>query len=244
MIDIHCHILPRIDDGPESIEDALALARACVADGIEHVVATPHILPGRYDNRRAGIERATEVFRELLALHEIPLGIRFSAEVRLCEDVPELIADGQIPFLGEESGWRMMLLEFPDGLIPLGATNLVRMLAGLGIRPVIVHPERNKAVMEHPERMEAFVDLGCYLQVTAASVTGQFGPRVLAASDFLFREGWVTVVASDAHNLRGRPPRMREARAVLADRFGAERAAEWFEHAPARLCGMHRPAGA
>lgn len=238
MIDIHCHLLPGVDDGPQTVDEALDLARASVADGIQHAVLTPHIFPGRFDNRRAGIARAAEVFRELLDLHRIPLSVSFSAEVRLSPDVVDLVAQDQIPYLGESDAYRNMLLELPDVQIPLGSLNLVRHLLGQGIRPVIVHPERNKAIMEKPERALQFVDAGCLLQITAASVVGQFGPKVLATTDFLLAEGWVSVVASDAHNLAGRPPRMGEARVALARRYGAAFAEGVCVSSPARLCGL------
>lgn len=238
MIDIHCHLLPGIDDGPANADEALALARACVADGIRHVVATPHILPGRYDNRAVGIAQGAHIFAGLLEFHRIPLSLGFAAEVRLGHEVIELLAMEQIPFLGVCGAYRTMLLELPDGLIPLGSTNLVRYLLAQGVRPVIVHPERNKAIMERPELAAQFVDLGCYLQVTAASLVGQFGQRVDTAARFLIDEGWVTAVASDAHNLKGRPPRMSEARAFLAEHYGEHRAQSLCMSGPANLCGM------
>ncbi len=243
MIDIHCHILPGIDDGPKTADEALELARACVADGIRHTVATPHVFAGRYDNRRSGIARAAEVFRELLDLHRIPLALSFAGEVRLGAEVIDLLAQDQIPFLGECDGARIMLLELPDAQIPLGALNLVRHLLSEGVRPVLVHPERNKAIMEMPERVLPFVDAGCFLQITAASVTGQFGPRVLETTEYLLDEQLVTVVASDAHNLSGRPPRMSEARRILAERHGEAFAEALCVTGPARLCGMRSQHG-
>ncbi len=243
MIDIHCHVLPGIDDGPATVDEALELARACVADGIRHTVATPHVFPGRYENRRAGIARAAEVFRELLDLHRIPLSLSFAGEVRLGAEVIDLVAQDQIPFLGECEGYRVMLLELPDAQIPLGALNLVRHLIAEGVRPVLVHPERNKAIMDSPERVLPFVDAGCFLQITAASVAGQFGARVLEATDYLLDERLVTAVASDAHNLKGRPPRMREARSLLTERYGAELAEALCVSGPAQLCGMRSTHG-
>lgn len=245
MIDIHCHLLPGIDDGPKTVPDALALARACVADGVRHVVATPHVFPGRFDNRRPAIAKATDLFRELLALHRIPLSLSFAGEVHLSHEVMDLVLNDQIPYLGVyEDGARTMLLELPDGQIPLGTMNLIRFLIGQGVRPVIVHPERNKAIMDAPERAGQFVDAGCFLQITAASVTGQFGQRVLAATDFLLEEGWVTAVASDAHSLDGRPPRMTPAYALLEDRLGTLGAQALFITGPASLCGLGHVVGA
>jgi len=149
-----------------------------------------------------------------------------------------LVARGEIPFLGECEGFRTILLELPDAQIPLGSMTLVRHLLAQGIRPVIAHPERNKVVMEKPERMEPFIEAGCALQLTAGSLLGQFGPRVGAATDFLLNEGWVSAVASDAHNMEGRRHRMREACVVLERRFGFRVAERLLRTGPAALCGI------
>ncbi|MDQ7988793.1 MAG: CpsB/CapC family capsule biosynthesis tyrosine phosphatase [Candidatus Dactylopiibacterium sp.] len=243
MIDIHCHLLPGVDDGPATEDESLALARACVADGIRHVVATPHVFPGRFHNDRHSIAAASEAFAARLAEHGIPLGLSYGGEVRFSVELLDLLHEDRIPFLGECAGLRTMLLELPDALMPVGAPSLARHLVTLGVLPVLVHPERNKAIMEKPERAARLVDAGCCLQITAASIVGQFGPRVLAATDFLLREGWVSAVASDAHNLKGRPPRMREASAALTERFGARLAQELCVSGPARLCGRRLAVG-
>jgi protein-tyrosine phosphatase len=128
-----------------------------------------------------------------------------------------------------------MLLEMPDGQIPLGADRFVRHLMRAGIRPVIVHPERNRAVMERVDRLEPLVDEGCYVQVTAGSLVGSFGAAAQAASQVLLDRGWVQAVASDAHNLTGRRPRMREAADWLRQHYGAETARKLTVTGPASL---------
>ncbi len=238
MIDVHCHLLPGIDDGAQSLEDALALARACVATGVTHVFATPHVYPGRWENRRSTIVGQYELFKRALSVFRIPLVLGMAGEVRLSADVLELLGDDELPFLGECDGLKTMLLELPDGGIPVGADRLVRHLVDQRIRPLIVHPERNKAVMDDVERIRPFVEMGCALQLTAASVIGEFGPAALRASEKLLDEGWATLIASDAHNLRGRPPRMDAARERLAARRGEDVADELTRRAPARLAGL------
>jgi protein-tyrosine phosphatase len=238
MIDIHCHLLPGIDDGAQTLEEALALAQAAVADGISHAVLTPHVFLGRFNNLRSSIEVEFLRFAAFLKVKNVPLQLSFAGEVRLDAEIISLVQRNEIPFLGECRGYRTMLLELPDAQIPLGSITLVRHLMALGIRPVIAHPERNKAVMEKPERIGQFVDAGCFLQITAGSLLGQFGPRVGAATDFLLNEGWVTAVASDAHNLEGRRHRMREAWIVLERRFDSEMALDLMRTGPAALCGI------
>lgn len=238
MFDIHSHLLPGIDDGARNMEEALALARACVADGIGHVVATPHVYPGLYDNENSNIAIVFADFRQALTAAGIPLEVSFGGEVRLSPEVMPLIEEGKVPFLGEYEGYRTMLLEFPDGQVPVGAEQFVGWLLGQNIRPVIVHPERNRGFMEHPARMRSFVEAGCLSQVTAGSLLGQFGSRARATAEVLLEQGWVAVIASDAHNLRSRAPMMRNARKYLAARYGRAAALELTQHVPAALCGV------
>lgn len=243
MIDLHCHILPGLDDGPESIDEALALAVALVADGVKHVVATPHVFPGRYDNKRTSIEAQHADFVKLLAEREIPLAISFAGEVRLSPDVLNWLAEGELPFLAGDAARqgkapKAMLLEMPDGQIPLGADRFCELLLKQGITPVIAHPERNRGVVERPDRIRRFVDAGCQLQLTAASVIGQFGSRAHTTSLFLLDQGWVQIVASDAHNLQGRAPRLGAAHAWLTSHYGIDAANDLTIHGPARVCGL------
>ena len=236
MIDIHCHLLPGIDDGPPNIEAALALAKALADDGITHVVMTPHVFPGRFENWRSSIDKEQQRFAALLATSGIALKLSWAAEVRLTPEVLELLDRDELPFLGQVGGYRTMLLEMPDGQVPLGAMHFVRRLLAAKVRPVIVHPERNRGVMEKPERLREFVDQGCFLQVTAGSLVGQFGARAQAVAADLVERGWVHALASDAHNICGRRPRMGDAARWLLQHHGATVARELTLLGPAGLC--------
>lgn len=238
MIDLHCHLLPEIDDGPTTVVAALALAQALVDDGVVHVVATPHVFPGRFENRRSSIADDFAAFRNLLRSADIPLGLSWAGEVRLTPEVLPLLARDEIPFLGTADGLRQMLLEMPDGQVPLGADRFAASLLRQRIRPVIAHPERNRAVMDNPDKLQPFVEMGCCVQLTAGSLVGQFGERAQATARELLDRGWVTAVASDAHNLAGRKPRMTDAAAWLTATYGAAVARELTLAAPARLCGL------
>lgn len=242
MIDIHCHLLPAVDDGPQNIDDALALARACVEDGIHHAVLTPHVYPGRYPNTRSSIAAACAAFRGQLAMAEVPLSVTFAGEARLMPELLDLLARDELPFLGCSAGRNNLLLELPDGQIPLGAERFMHRLLREGVRPVIVHPERNKAVMEQPHRVQAFVDAGCLLQLTAGSLLGHFGARAQTVSRILLDAGLAAVVASDSHNLLRRPPQLRAVRAWLRRTVGEAAAFELLAAGPARLCGLPTPA--
>ena len=236
MIDIHCHLLPGIDDGPATVEDALALARALVADGVTQVVATPHVYPGRYENRRTSIGSEHQAFVALLRQEDVPLVVHWAGEVRLTPEALDLMVMDELPFLGEVGGFRTMLLEMPDGQVPLGAERFVKHLLGAHIRPVLVHPERNRGVMESIDRLAPLVEMGCFVQVTAGSLVGQFGAKAQAVAAELLERSWVQAVASDAHNLGGRRPRMRDAHAWITQHHGAAVARELTTLGPAGMC--------
>jgi protein-tyrosine phosphatase len=236
VIDIHCHLLPGIDDGPPGVEAALALAKALADDGITQVVTTPHVFPGRFENWRSSIAEEHARFAELLKATGIELELLWAGEVRLTPEVLELLAKDELPFLGQSGGFRTLLLEMPDGQVPLGAQIFVQRLLSARVKPVIVHPERNRGVMEKPERLRPFIEDGCYVQVTAGSLVGQFGARAQAVATDLLDRGWVHAVASDAHNTTGRRPRMRDAAQWLTEHHGAHVARQLTVLGPAGLC--------
>lgn len=237
MIDLHCHYLPGIDDGAQSLGESLDLARAAVKAGIKTAVMTPHVHPGRYENTGSSIRKLCGAFRAVLEHHEIPLDIRVGGEVRISTDVMPMIEEGEIPYLGQIDGYQIMLLEFPHSHLILGADKLINWLLARRIRPLIAHPERNKEVMRNIDKIKPFVEMGCFLQLTGASVIGEFGkPAQKTAHKIIDRE-WATVVATDAHNLRHRPPNLDLAYKALVEIGGESFAQELTEKTPARIVG-------
>jgi protein-tyrosine phosphatase len=235
MIDIHCHLLPGIDDGPESLAEALDMARIAVANGIEVAHVTPHLHPGRWDNDLPKIAAAVDAYRAALAEAGIPLELGFAAEVRLDYEILPLIEAGRVPFLGTLEGYRVMLLEFPHSHVPVGADRFVAWMLAHDIRPLIAHPERNKDLMRDPDKLEPFVRAGCLLQITADAVTGGFGELcALRAREFL-QHGWVSVIASDAHDTTERPPRIAPGRDAAALIVGEEEALRMTRGTPQRI---------
>lgn len=238
MIDLHCHLLPDVDDGSKTLEESLALARVAVQDGIRLAVLTPHIHPGRYSNVRSELLGKVSVFQEALQRHGIPLELRLGGEVRLSVESLELILADEVPYLGTVDGYRIMLLEFPPQLIPVGSQQFVEKLLQMKIRPLIAHPERNRAVMDNPDRIFPFVEAGCWLQLTAASVAGRFGESAHRTALTLLENGWVHVIASDAHNIEYRPPVLSEGRDAVADLLGEESARKMVSKHPAQILGL------
>lgn len=235
MIDLHCHFLPDVDDGARTVDDALALAAASVANGITHAVLTPHVHPGVFDNSLSILEPVFIRYRESLKEAGIALQVFLGGEVRLHPDALDLLAADDLPTIGTLGEERIVLLEFPDGHIPAGAAKACRYFADRGVRLLIAHPERNKEVMRDPACIKPFVDAGCLLQLTAASVIGRFGPQALDAAHQLLARGLVAVVATDAHNMAHRPPVLREARDAIAKLYGSGLAHRLTEEMPAAI---------
>lgn len=239
MIDLHNHLLPGIDDGAPDLPAALALARRAVAEGITHLVCTPHIHPGRYDNTPATIDAALAVFRQALAAENIPLKVAAAAEVRFGIELMPGIERQAIPFVGQWQGKPVLLLELPHGEVPFGVEKLTAWLLAKGVVPMIAHPERNKGLMREPAKLKPLLKQGCLLQVTSASVAGGFGPQAQALAHQLLEQGVVTILASDAHNLEHRPPCLRDGLHEAARLVGERKALALVKHTPWEIAGGH-----
>lgn len=238
MIDLHCHFLPEIDDGAATLEEALALARASVADGITHAVMTPHIHAGVFENRKSAIKGRVARLRVALVEARIPLQISMGAEVRIGPELMDLLEEDEVPFLGTLGPDQVLLLELPHGQVPVGSDRLVKWLRSRGIRPLIAHPERNKDVMRSLDKIRPFVDAGCLLQVTAGSITGRFGPQAQLRARQMLEEDWVFALATDAHNLEHRPPELAAGRAAVERLIDASTAHALTRINPGRLLGV------
>jgi len=232
MIDLHCHFLPGIDDGAPTLADGLALAQAAVADGITYSVMTPHIHPGRYENTRSTIEKAFKDFRLALRQARVALHIGMAAEVRVSPDIVALLSRNEVPFLGELDGHRIILLEFPHTQITPGADKLIERLLKHNIRPLIAHPERNQDVIRDLSKIEPFIEMGCFLQITAGALLGHFGRAPQRRALQLLEFDVFKVLASDSHNLTGRRPALREGMEAAARVLGAQAAHDLVNRNP------------
>ncbi|NKB37213.1 MAG: capsular biosynthesis protein [Gammaproteobacteria bacterium] len=221
MIDLHCHLLPGIDDGAKNMEIAISMAELASANGIKKAVLTPHIIPGRYDNTQDSIRESFNNYNSEIKHRGIELELAMAAEVRLDPVIINMLETDTLPFLGEIDKLKLMLLEFPHSTIPPIALETVEWLLKRNVCPVIAHPERNKAVIDNYKKIKPFVDAGAMLQVTAASLTGTFGGSAKSIGKKLLKKGWVSLIASDAHNLSSRPPEMEPGR-IVAEKIVGE----------------------
>jgi len=213
MIDLHVHILPGMDDGSRNMEEALEMARCAVADGINAIVATPHVMDGVYNNNRKKILDAVQELRSRLQAHNIPLEVYPGAEYMLDPEIPRWLKEGQALTLYD--GGKYLLVEFPAADIPIYARQALFEIALQGIIPVIAHPERNGMFMENPDKLLPFIERGALCQCTAGSLTGLFGSRVQqVAVDYLL-DGCYHFISSDAHGTGGRSPVLSEACRVV-----------------------------
>lgn len=200
VIDVHCHVLPGLDDGAPDLATSLEMLRRCEADGVTTVVATPHVNP-RYGNRAATIHDAVDALRAAAAAEGIGVEVLPGAEVAF--DVLGLIDEAELRALCLGGDGGTLLLEAPYTGMPLGLAQTVTELAGAGVRVLLAHPERNPDVRESPEVLRPLVEMGVCMQLTAAALTRRGRDPVAAA---LLRLGFAHVVASDAHDTGRRAP--------------------------------------
>ena len=206
MIDIHSHILPGIDDGARSVDEALDMLRIAIDQGVKTQVLTPHIHLGRFNNTKQHIEQEFIKFREQVDAANLPIKLLLGAELRIGPEIMQLVSTDSVPWLGEHQGKKTFLLEFPRTEVPFGSDNLVKWLLSKDCLPIIVHPERNSNFLNNRSKLQVFIDLGCPLQITASSITGKFGADVQQMTEELLIANQVSAIASDCHNLKGRSP--------------------------------------
>ena len=238
MIDLHCHMLPAIDDGARDIEASLAMARMAVADGITVTACTPHILPGVYNNTGAPIKAATASLQDALAEAGIPLRLATGADVHVTPELVAQLRDGRALTL---NGTRYLLLEPPHHILPPRMEDHIFGLRTAGYVPIITHPERLTWIEGHYELIERLVYGGNLMQITAGSLTGRFGRRPRYWAERMLDDGFCHLLATDAHNIAQRAPILSEARDLAARRLGEEEAINLVQRRPLAILNNAEP---
>ena len=230
-VDVHCHVLPGLDDGPANLTESLNLCQALVEDGITDVIATPHQL-GRWDGANHPLEVRDSVsdLQSRISNAKIALNVYPGAEVRLDERIPQMIGSGGVTTLADHGTY--LLLELPHGFSPNPRT-LVPYLTAAGTRIILAHAERSDTLVTNWRTVEAWVGQGVALQINASSLMVP-DARAEAAWSWLER-GWVSLVASDAHGTGNRRPRMSEALDLIVRELGTETAQRVCIDNPARV---------
>jgi protein-tyrosine phosphatase len=204
LIDLHCHILPGVDDGPADLTESLAMARQAVSDGVEKIVATPHVQNGVYHNLFSLVVENVENLQKALAAQSLPLKLYPGQEVHLCVGMIDKLSSGEISTL--DTNGRYVLLELPFQGIPPGAKEEIFQLRLKGITPILAHPERNIFLQRQLEWVYDLVDMGCLVQITAMSITGRLGGDARGCAKKLLKLRLAHLIASDAHSSEYRTP--------------------------------------
>ena len=226
MVDLHCHILPGIDDGAATMEESMAMAESAIADGITHVVATPHSSNHYHFDFSQVRQLRDELQKRVGDRLKLATGCDFHLNP---ENLAALHKDPRQYCINQRD---YLLLEFNEFSIPPSMDQTLHEIHLAGIQPIITHPERNGILRTRPERLKKWVRQGCFAQVTGGSLTGVFGAGAQQDALRWIREGLIHFVASDAHNTRRRPLRLQPAYDVVVDQFGQEKARALFQDNP------------
>lgn len=219
MVDIHHHLLWGLDDGPTSMETSVAMAKMAAADGITHIVCSPHA-NSRYPYDPALIrEKISELQRELDS-ESVPLKLGHGCDFHTSyENIQDAKAD---PERFSINGLGYLLVELPDYGLPRGMTDIFYQLQITGLTPILTHPERNPTLQSDMSRLTEWLRGGVLIQVTAGSVTGRMGKEAQRMAHKLLEKRWVHFLATDAHNITSRPPKLQEAYDAVAERYSPE----------------------
>jgi len=221
VIDLHCHILPGLDDGARDLEVSLAMARQEAAQGVTVVACTPHILPGLYHNSGPAIRRAISELQARLDREGIPLTLVSGADVHMAPAFVAGLRSGQLLTIADS---RYVLVEPPHHTAPPQLEDFFFNLVVAGYVPILTHPERLSWVPPRYETIKRLVHAGVWMQITAGSFAGAFGRNALYWAQRMLDEGCVHLIASDAHDAERRPPDLAAGRELVAKRVGPEEA--------------------
>lgn len=219
IIDIHSHILPGIDDGAKTEADSIAMAKIAVNEGITKIVATPHHRNGSFDNVRENILTYTHIINKLFEQENIPLEVLPGQETRINGDMISDLEKGELLPINDS---KYLFVELPSDHVPRYTGQMLFDIQVAGHIPVIVHPERNQEIMEHPNTLYEFIRKGALSQITSGSLIGKFGKEVQKVTHQLIQANLTHFIASDAHNTTTRTFWMKEAFEEVKNTYGID----------------------
>ncbi len=229
MIDIHCHILPGLDDGADDAEETLEMCRLALSEGVTAIFATPHLFQGMFSTDRSLILSVFEKTRNMLEEEGIPLKLYPGSDLHLVPDLLERFAQGKGLTLNHG---KYFLLELPSRVLPQNLNGMIFDLISNGYIPIITHPERNEVILRKPSILLQMLSVGALCQITAMSVTGEFGKESEWLSRALIEAGGVHFIASDAHSTGRRSPSLLPALQVAEGQVGKEQARRFVVENP------------
>jgi protein-tyrosine phosphatase len=198
MIDLHCHVLPGLDDGSRLLEETMDMARTAVGNNIDTIVATPHSLNGFFVSNWEEVVSLTDTVRKALEAEKIPLTLFPGMETQMCPEYFEALEKGQATTINDNG--KYLLIEFPPFSMPPGSRAFIHKLQLQGYTPVIAHPERHLILQNDLEQLSELVQQGALCQLTALSVTGHLGSYVQRSAVQMIKTGLAHVIATDAHS--------------------------------------------
>lgn len=239
MIDLHCHMLPGIDDGSPDEATSLAMARIAVEDGIRTTACTPHIYPGLYENDAGDIRARVAALQAKFEAEGIALQLTFGADAHLTPELLNRLKQHTAPTL---HGGRYFLLEPPHHVAPPRFEESVFNFIAAGYVPVITHPERLTWIVEHYDVFERLARRGTWMQVTSGSLTGRFGKDAQYWGERMLDDGLIHLLATDAHGTEQRPPLLAEGRQAAEKWVGKEEAHRLVHERPQAILDNTPPA--
>lgn len=205
MIDIHSHILPKVDDGSKNMKMSVDMAKKYVQNGIKEVIATPHYIQDSYNKTKPTNKIAFEKLKNELEEKNIPLEIYLGNEIYISPKTLDDIEDGKVASL---NGTRYVLLELPMYDIPIYFEDVIYGLLLKGYIPIIAHPERNKKIIEDPNLLYGYIQMGALAQLNLPSLEGRYGKIVEECATTLLKHNMIHFVGLDAHDMTRRPPKV------------------------------------
>jgi protein-tyrosine phosphatase len=239
MIDLHCHMLPGIDDGSPDEATSIAMARIAVQDGIHITACTPHIYPGLYENEASDIRARVAALQSTFTAEGVALQLTSGADAHLTPELLERVKQNTAPTL---HGGRYFLLEPPHHVAPPRFEESVFSFIAAGYVPVITHPERLTWIPEHYDVFERLARRGTWMQITSGSLTGRFGGDAQYWGERMLDDGLVHMLATDAHGTRQRPPLLAEGRQAAEKWVGQEEAHRLVHERPQAILDNSPPA--
>lgn len=236
MIDLHCHILPGVDDGAKHMTESIEMARVAVEQGITTIVATPHHLNEKYTNKRIEIIQLVDELNDRLKKENVPITILPGQETRIHGELLESYQNGEVLTMNDKG--KYVFIELPSANLPLYTEKLIYDIQLEGLIPVIVHPERNAELLQSPDKLYQLVKKGACTQLTAASLVGAFGKKIKKFSHDIIGANLAHFIASDAHNIKNRTFKMDEAFELIDKEFGKETRYVFMENAELLIDGQ------
>lgn len=231
MIDLHCHILPGLDDGAETPKEALEMAEIAYNDGVKTIVATPHVYDENYQSATEVIVPAVKKLQSLIAAKKMSLKLIAGAEIRIAPELPQYIKSGRIPTIG--MGGKYIVIELPFNDIPSYLARIIFELRIVGVTPILAHPERNELIIRNPNLLLPWLEKGVLTQINTGSLLGTFGEKIAKVTEVLITHDMAHLVGTDAHTARGsRKPIISIFKETLAHFTGPDRIRELTELNP------------